>query len=163
MVCHVLQLPAELRNRIYELALTNRKPANLEKQHKTQYGTAFEPALLLTCRQLRAEALTIFFGRNISYTWHHRTSITFLKRMAPEKLKMIKELRILGLPGGWPEAPTGKRVQLRSYECDLEELGVRIRKGVVRTFLVVENTFGKSCGSTWTNEPVEAARKAEER
>ncbi|USW58685.1 hypothetical protein Slin15195_G120040 [Septoria linicola] len=57
-----LELPTELRNDIYRLVLVRPK-------HKRDVVTTIdtipkEPALLLTCRQIRGEALGIYFREN---------------------------------------------------------------------------------------------------
>lgn len=65
--CHLLKLPAELRNYIYELAIVQpsgivigpwrKLPPSKEPQK--------QPALTRTCRQVRSEALPIFYGKNV--------------------------------------------------------------------------------------------------
>ncbi|GAB7361951.1 hypothetical protein MBLNU230_g1989t1 [Neophaeotheca triangularis] len=54
------QLPAELRNRIYELAL----PSQTLVKIFPSKSRAFEPGLLQTCKQIRAEASAMFYAAN---------------------------------------------------------------------------------------------------
>ena len=56
-VCRLLELPAELRNRIYRCTLV--KPRTL-----VNATTFSQPGLLRTCQQIRAEALDIYFLEN---------------------------------------------------------------------------------------------------
>ena len=61
----LLRLPAELRNRIYHLAVVNEKP--LDIVHHKRYRRAKapqQPALASTSKQLREEVLPIFYGGN---------------------------------------------------------------------------------------------------
>lgn len=59
----LLGLPAELRNRIYRFALIEPKTIELDKSK----WPAHQPAVLKTCRQIRHEALGVFyFGNKIS-------------------------------------------------------------------------------------------------
>ena len=73
-----LRLPAELRNRIYELALINDKAYDVATRATTEDDAspvkdkvaihtqmhASEPALLYTCKEIREEGHPIFYGRN---------------------------------------------------------------------------------------------------
>ena len=54
----LLNIPAELRNNIYELALTS------EHDIVIQVGGAKRPALLHACKQTREEATKIYFSQN---------------------------------------------------------------------------------------------------
>jgi hypothetical protein len=53
---HLLKLPPELRNRIYELVLAPAMPFTL-----TTYGTQCRPGLLRVCRQIRAETRLVYY------------------------------------------------------------------------------------------------------
>ena len=56
--CALLELPAEMRNRIYQYALIDSDCVTLTHENCTQ------PALLRTCRQTRTEASGIFYSAN---------------------------------------------------------------------------------------------------
>lgn len=56
--CHLLELPAELRNRIYRLVLHRNK-------HIQVATTGYEREdMLSTCRQIRQEAIKIYYYEN---------------------------------------------------------------------------------------------------
>ena len=66
--------PAEIRNRIYELALVQDAPIDLQYQHRPfgmsgalqpSQNLTIDVALATTCRQISAEALPITYGRNV--------------------------------------------------------------------------------------------------
>ena len=61
----LLLLPAEIRNRIYELVLVTRSPVTIRatKYHRASIKHV-EPGLLLSCRQIRNECLKIHYERN---------------------------------------------------------------------------------------------------
>lgn len=56
--CLFFELSAELRNEIYELALVSSDEIKITKE------TFAQPALLCTCRQIRAEASKIYYVQN---------------------------------------------------------------------------------------------------
>ncbi|KAK3707637.1 hypothetical protein LTR37_011985 [Vermiconidia calcicola] len=56
----VNKLPAELRNHIYRLVLVRS-----QKIGRTYCALLSEPALLATCRQIRTEALAIYYSENV--------------------------------------------------------------------------------------------------
>ena len=59
-------LPGELRNRIYRLCLVS-------EDHIIVTTTTFpEPRLLKTCKEIREEASTIYYGENQFEAWIHR-------------------------------------------------------------------------------------------
>lgn len=57
------QLPAEVRNRIYELALITAKAVVISKHERSAPWQA--PALLQSCRQIRKEGSWIYYSANI--------------------------------------------------------------------------------------------------
>jgi hypothetical protein len=56
--CALLELPAEMRNKIYRYALINENCTTLTDSNCNQ------PALLRTCRQIRTEASILFYSQN---------------------------------------------------------------------------------------------------
>ncbi|KAF2171132.1 hypothetical protein M409DRAFT_19102 [Zasmidium cellare ATCC 36951] len=52
------KLSAELRNQIYELALTSDNPVSISD------GSAVQPPLTRTCKQIRSESLLLSYGLN---------------------------------------------------------------------------------------------------
>lgn len=59
-VCHFLNLPGELRNRIYRFSIVKEGNTEVDKARWTTH----QPALLKTCPQIRSEALPIFYVEN---------------------------------------------------------------------------------------------------
>ena len=57
--CHLLALPAELRNQIYTLALTHTEPISVD-----ELGRMVMPGLLGVCKQIRDEAKDILYASN---------------------------------------------------------------------------------------------------
>jgi hypothetical protein len=69
----LLDLPAELREYIFSLVVTSEKPTvafELDKYQKESYEQAAQPSLTKVSRQVRREALPLYFERNeiIVYT-----------------------------------------------------------------------------------------------
>jgi hypothetical protein len=64
---HLLDLPAELREHIFSLAVTSEKPIvtfRLDKFQKESYTQAFQPAITKVSRQVRREALPLYYDCN---------------------------------------------------------------------------------------------------
>ena len=59
-----LQLPAELRNTIYELALVEQSPIPVDKEVNRLNGFPDEPSLLRLCSSIRNEAIGIWLKSN---------------------------------------------------------------------------------------------------
>lgn len=67
--CSLLDLPAELRNQIYQLAVVEKKPITVTQRIPHTFTTYYlkppeRPALAQTCKQLQQEVLPVFFGQN---------------------------------------------------------------------------------------------------
>lgn len=107
----LLTLPAELRNRIYDLALHSPNPVVLittpsnitEEVHWNPPKTTFQPALTRACRQLRKETLPIFASTAVfKFELNHRRAddtlsfpIGDVKAWAGRNGRMLKYLRNL--------------------------------------------------------------------
>ena len=61
--CVLLSLPAELRNRIYTMALLERPHIETNSLHMND--TLCRSALTRTCRQIRAETIDMFYILNV--------------------------------------------------------------------------------------------------
>src|ERR1700761_2254315 len=64
---HFLELPAEIRDYIYEFALTSGKPLvafRLDEYQRDSYEEATQPPLTRVNRQIRDESLPIFYQSN---------------------------------------------------------------------------------------------------
>lgn len=58
----LLKLPPELRNRIYRYAIVQDEPIDVAETTKKK-----EPALLATCKEIREQALKMFYHENTFY------------------------------------------------------------------------------------------------
>lgn len=70
--CHLLALPGELRNKIYELVIPSGEIIDARSSSWTTTDRTTtriilirEPPMLQSCRQIRAKALAFFYGSNI--------------------------------------------------------------------------------------------------
>lgn len=107
--CRLMELPAELRTQIYSEALTHKagleiNPCGdpveyldeweLDERPLAKFRPS-EPSLLFTCRQIREEALPVFYGCNIfqdcPYDCRLRKFITWL---TPKKRLLIRSLHV---------------------------------------------------------------------
>lgn len=71
---HFNKLCAEMRNKIYELALTSDKSLSINK------GTAVQPPLTRVCKQIRSETLLLLYSVN-NFTSIIKTLFTLLSRV----------------------------------------------------------------------------------
>lgn len=100
-------LPAELRNRIYLLALVDSKPLKPQSFHNSSRQSGgfglLEPALTRTTHQIRRETLPIFYGNNTfrfdfdSSRFAEPTGASndiggWKKRVSPKKLQYVRRL-----------------------------------------------------------------------
>ncbi|KAK5726858.1 hypothetical protein LTR15_002748 [Elasticomyces elasticus] len=110
--CHLMRLPAELRNAIYELFLVKRPPITISRNAFVEKDDCFAtrkvrltklPAITRTNRQIREETLAIFLGANTfevshyaSPQWDSRPSLPdahlWLRCLTLEQRRLIKEI-----------------------------------------------------------------------
>ncbi|CAK3936123.1 Hypothetical predicted protein [Lecanosticta acicola] len=100
--CRLLNLPAELRNEIYELVLVSSGRIELTT---TRPKSLREPAFLAISRQIRTEATAIYYGSNtfcrkVYYNDGRRWSLLekWLRKIGPERCSMLREMVI---SSGW--------------------------------------------------------------
>lgn len=79
-----LDLPAELRNIIYKNSLIEGKPIVLR---------ACEPSLLAANKQVRNEALAIYYGANIFQCRSEANNLNFFRQTDKTKLSLMHTLR----------------------------------------------------------------------
>lgn len=104
-------LPAELRNRIYELALVKDERIEVKlyfdrtRTDKVISRIANYPSLLQTCRQIREEASPIFYGQNVfeigrcgDYA-NIAQLARWLGKLSPSDVTLLRDVRI----GAWPK------------------------------------------------------------
>lgn len=61
--CRLLSLPAELRNRIYEMVVVHQQPITMSHRRRHRL-TRTPPAITRTCQQIKNESLPIFYEWN---------------------------------------------------------------------------------------------------
>ncbi|KAK3109936.1 hypothetical protein LTR53_016293 [Teratosphaeriaceae sp. CCFEE 6253] len=88
----LLGLPPGLRNMIYEACLVS--PNGIDVAEPSQ---AREPALLAVCRQIRSEALGIFYSKNVftsAESWSTSPATIGLTRIGRAKSARVKHLEL---------------------------------------------------------------------
>ncbi|KAK5127478.1 hypothetical protein LTR85_006817 [Meristemomyces frigidus] len=83
-----LGLPGELRNRIYRLALLSDLAIPVTAQHFQ------EPTLLYACKQIRHEAVSIYYGENEFDALHVGFDATVQMKMLEKKDKLCDEHKV---------------------------------------------------------------------
>lgn len=89
-----LSLPAEIRNHIYHDALVEVEPIRLISIHKLA-SFIIEPALLLTTKQVRSDALPVFYGANTFRSLGSDALEKFLQQCSNEKLSLLRFLHCI--------------------------------------------------------------------
>ncbi|KAK6391613.1 hypothetical protein LTR65_004448 [Meristemomyces frigidus] len=85
--CLLLELPPELRNRIFESVLVSQdEELILENQPS--------PALLRTCRQIRDEASSLYYAQPFLLTNAEKLCIPWLASVPPKMRNRIKTIRM---------------------------------------------------------------------
>lgn len=97
----LLNLPAELRNHIFKLAVVKDHPIEIYS-----WVAHRKAALLATCKQIRSEALAIYYGENtfiFPLPWNPKvTESKWRDAISNRRTDLIRDLRIdlhLGLNG----------------------------------------------------------------
>jgi hypothetical protein len=114
-----LRLPAELRNKIYQLVFSNgviQVLAPWENRYRSTISAYSAPALLQTCRQIHGEATPVLFSTATFETERYSLEY-FIETIGAEKAALIATLpsvphhrrRLVGLLGGGRFAPEPKR------------------------------------------------------
>lgn len=85
-----MNLPAELRNEIYSLALVQ----DTRIMVSTSLPYLKEPALLAVNRQMRSETLPVWYSENVFQINGSSPSVKFLRSLGSERLQLLKTLRI---------------------------------------------------------------------
>lgn len=117
-VFRFLELPAELRNAIYELTLTMPEGsflANKTKHSRNVVRLAFtrpvtravprsqlpgpNTALLRTSKMVQAEGMGYLYGQHLSFADHHALN-DFLAIVGPKNVKGLRDLKMHGPLGG---------------------------------------------------------------
>ena len=88
----LLSLPPELRNHIYRYVLVQEHPVNVRYTIRTILR---EPTLLATNRQIRSEALCLFYAENTFHVGKESTLGMWLPCLDDERLDAINTMQLL--------------------------------------------------------------------
>lgn len=142
-----LKLPAELRKCIYELALIKQGPITVDRK-KRKLGIS---PLLQTCRQIRAEASAIYFGRNtfkVGYDLEncsYDSLVKWLSSLQREHREALRRIRIGGICC-FPQFIEANAWSLRRV---VEETDVDAGKVEVMLLVRVEDAAGMIVRCEW--------------
>ncbi|ETS83491.1 hypothetical protein PFICI_05367 [Pestalotiopsis fici W106-1] len=114
----LLKLPAELRMEIWRLVLGG-TVVRISQEHKPRIP---EPALTWTSRQIRAEALPIFWAHSI-FDGRHEAVLRFFGLIGRDNIEMIRHVRHSGHVG--LNHIVGIRLTLWILSGAYETLGLR--------------------------------------
>ena len=146
------RLSGELRNIIYTMALVQSEPVkvNAFTMIKSRLPRESHAALLQTCRQISAEASSVFYGDNtflIPPEWTHRLTCkllsSWLGSLRAQTRHQLRNIRI-SYPTGepWTDAycdePTEEEAKELAKDCREVLLGEGIVSGDVRLIVDVE-------------------------
>lgn len=100
--CPLFRLPAELRNHIYELALTRDHLSQIYHiggDPKNLYSAGRQPALTHTCRAIRTEVLPIFYSGNsfvvgIKILEHAKHAFNWLMAMGRTNRERLRQVYV---------------------------------------------------------------------
>ena len=114
--CLLFTIPLEVRKYIYQEAVVHKAVfeiapcgdpvENMDEWQLDERSWAnfrpSEPSLLLTCKQIRIEALPIFYGGNTFFETHYDLGFRkFLAWLTPDKRLMVKHLHLMPEDRSW--------------------------------------------------------------
>ena len=112
----LLDLPIEIRLKIYGYALISNKEIHLSATRTARYDwSPYEPspqtkpqvALLRTCKEINREATPILYGKNkfeIQFSWQYEAEFSFLRNLRAGTVNHIDNL-CYHLEGRWDSEP----------------------------------------------------------
>lgn len=92
-----LDLPAEIRNTVYQMALVKADiitlPDDVPGSRSSAQWYLHEPALLAASSQIRHEALPVFYSNNTFQAPYSGAACVFFQQLGSERCKMLRHLR----------------------------------------------------------------------
>lgn len=130
--CPIFRLSPELRNHIYEPVLVSQHPFCLTTHGDPsdcgydRYSVTAEPPLVRTCRMIRQESLSIYYGCNTFQFRSYQALVDWLHGLGPAKRKLLYNLRGFNERAPWISP---KRAQDRAARTELllEQIGLSVR------------------------------------
>lgn len=163
----LLSLPAELRNRIYEYAVSEQDAYHLSRGPRWMSWapgyrtnrTAFQtPAILQVCRQTSAEASPIFYSIT-AFQYNDAWVLTsWLKMLDNKNVQHIRKIHMQTSP--FRDVAAAVLAVQQAYDF-LDEDGFQVEAGCVYVKCVFRNKEGKGVYER-TNEPAAAAARIAE-
>ncbi|CAK3876947.1 Hypothetical predicted protein [Lecanosticta acicola] len=92
VVPRIFTLPVEVRKRIFHFALFPKGVTPSPHFTRESKYRVKVPALLRTCRDMRAEALPVYYGSFRCSAFHYKNIIGWLKMIDPEAKKVLKSI-----------------------------------------------------------------------
>ena len=140
----LLALPAELRNRIYELVVGEANTINIytdkvATKHPRLPGVyrylplpPTEPGLAKTCRNTRKEALPIYYGTK-SFYFNSRIGLqTWLYLLGNVRRAMVRDVRGFAIQQGQSNPLADSLWTIKDVERELDAAGLSISPNVFR-------------------------------
>lgn len=87
-------LPAEIRNTIYELTLTNQTIRFPKASKSNAKGQAAVPGILMASKQIKSEVLSMFYNKATFEFEDLEKMFTWLRKLGAKKRKLLKEVLI---------------------------------------------------------------------
>lgn len=117
----LLDLPAELRNNIWEYALSDPEPIRLTWSMVSGLSRVKQPALTAVSRQVRTESLAIFYHSNVFQAIRFSSITEFLRSLDQKQVKHLHHLRY----DCTFRYLTDIEPTLKNMETDLKTMGFR--------------------------------------
>ena len=141
--CHLLALPAEIRTYIFNLTVVEDKPIAIS--WVPPFVT--EPGFLATNRQIRAEAMPIFYGNNIFSATHEWTVINWLRHLDTSQASHIQSIRAFKYSLFPYDSPLDWVRYVQCYGAELVE--VCGERSVRRAAILVELPMAENGDTEW--------------
>lgn len=88
-----LDLPPELKNRIYSLLLEDNTAEELRPQYHTPAPNNIHPNILSTCREINAEATGILYANNV-FAGRGESSVKYIMLSIGDSVKHLRHVEI---------------------------------------------------------------------
>lgn len=129
--CPLLELPAELRNRIYEYVLGPPNRMRIDSS-SARYSSACKlqfPPLLRTCQQIRAEASGIWYS-STTFIWYRPSKLSLFADLVGDK--NFQAIAMILDEFDWHSVESAELSNLGGQEC-LHVRGHFPRSGVINS------------------------------
>ena len=162
----LLDLPPELRNRIYHMILITNDLIWIETRGLltatdiVETGSFFEPPMLSVCQQIRNEATSIFYASNAFEGYDGVQISTWLKMLTLEKRNLLNDVWLapkLHVIGG-SRNPWAAQLELENIRNYLQNEDIQLKVGTLAVELMLDDAealYGTSI--LYSKDPVSDA------